>query len=84
MVLVALTGFALAAVFTSTTARQAGTAATAAVAAKNPRDRCATRHIDETTAAQYEQALNKFNSKRSPGQIRKSGAVTHSRLLSCR
>jgi len=40
------------------------------------RDRCATRQIDETTAIQYENSLNQFNSRRSPGQIRKSGSVT--------
>lgn len=40
------------------------------------RDRCATRHIDETAAVQYEEALNRFNSRRSPGQIRNSGSVT--------
>ena len=78
MMLVALSGFALAAVFGATTAKQSSTTASATViaAAKNPRDRCATRQIDETTATQYEQAMTKFNSKRSPGQIRKSGSVT--------
>jgi len=40
------------------------------------RDHCGTRHIDETTAVQYENALKSFNSRRSPGQIRKSGSVT--------
>jgi hypothetical protein len=40
------------------------------------RDHCGTRHIDETTAVQYENALNDFNSRRNPGQIRKSGSVT--------
>ena len=40
------------------------------------RDRCATRHIDETTAVQYEEALNRFNSNRNPGLIRRSGSVT--------
>ena len=40
------------------------------------RDRCATRDLDATTAVGYEEALNEFNSKRSPGQIRKSGSVT--------
>ena len=39
-------------------------------------DRCATKNIDETVAAQYESSLSKFNSSRSPGQIRKSGSVT--------
>ena len=75
-VLVALTGFALAAVFGSNALMRGNATAKVALAEKNTRDRCATRHIDETTAAQYEQALNKFNSKRSPGQIRKSGSVT--------
>ncbi len=42
----------------------------------NARDRCATRQIDETTAVQYDNALKQFNSRRSPGQIRKSGSVT--------
>lgn len=75
---VVLAGFVLAAVVGSTalTPNNATATRSAVALAKNPRDRCATRHIDETTAAQYEQALNKFNSKRSPGQIRKSGAVT--------
>lgn len=75
---VVLTGFVLAAVCGSTALTRNNATATIGTAAlaKNPRDRCATRHIDETTATQYEQALNKFNSKRSPGQIRKSGAVT--------
>src|SRR5688572_3500113 len=40
------------------------------------RDRCGTRHIDETTATQYEEALKSFNSNRSPGQIRRSGSVS--------
>ena len=39
-------------------------------------DRCATKSIDETVAAQYESSLSKFNSSRGPGQIRKSGSVT--------
>ena len=43
---------------------------------RSQRDRCATRDLDETTAYNYETALNEFNNKRSPGQIRKSGAVT--------
>jgi hypothetical protein len=47
-----------------------------ALAPAQARDRCATRHIDETTATQYENSLNQFNSRRGPGQIRKSGAVT--------
>ena len=75
---VGLAGLVLAAVCGSTALTRSDATANvgAALVAKNPRDRCATRHIDETTAVQYEQALNKFNSKRSPGQIRKSGAVT--------
>ena len=40
------------------------------------RDRCATRDLDETTAAVYEKSLDEFNGKRGPGQIRKSGAAT--------
>ncbi|MDQ1522635.1 MAG: hypothetical protein QOE47_559 [Pyrinomonadaceae bacterium] len=43
---------------------------------RSQRDRCATRDLDETTASVYESSLNDFNNKRSPGQIRKSGAVT--------
>jgi hypothetical protein len=43
---------------------------------RSSRDRCATRDLDETTASTYEAALGEFNNKRSPGQIRKSGAVT--------
>ena len=74
--LVALAGLAVAVFGSSTPVRRDATAETLTFAAKNPRDRCATRHIDETTAVQYEQALNKFNSKRSPGQIRNSGSVT--------
>ena len=83
---VGLAGFVLAAVCGSTALTRNNATATPGTAAlaKNPRDRCATRHIDETTATQYEQALNKFNSKRSPGQIRKSGSSHHSGLLSRR
>ena len=75
---VALAAFVATAVFGSYAHMRGNATAKvgALAAAKNPRDRCATRHIDETTAVQYEQALNKFNSKRSPGQVRKSGAVT--------
>ena len=40
------------------------------------RDHCGTRQLDEATATQYEAKLNDFNSRRSPGQIRKSGSVT--------
>jgi hypothetical protein len=40
------------------------------------RDRCGTKQIDETIASQYESSLKSFNSRRSPGQIRKSGSVT--------
>lgn len=78
MLVVALAGFALATVFSSTTLTSGGATAEVggAAPAKNPRDRCATRQIDETTAIQYEQSLARFNSKRSPGQIRKSGSVT--------
>jgi hypothetical protein len=43
---------------------------------RSQRDRCATRDLDETTASVYEASLSEFNNKRSPGQIRKSGAVT--------
>jgi hypothetical protein len=50
--------------------------AVSATLAPNARDRCATRQIDETTATQYQSALNTFNSKRAPGQIRRSGSVT--------
>src|SRR5215212_2463389 len=49
--------------------------ATTALAAQG-RDHCGTKQIDETTATQYESKLNDFNSRRSPGQIRKSGSVT--------
>jgi hypothetical protein len=51
---------------------QTGTTAEAAPA----REHCGTRDLDETTAAQYESALSNFNSRRSPGQIRRSGSVT--------
>ena len=40
------------------------------------RVRCATRDLDETTATVYENSLEQFNSRRSPGQIRQSGSVT--------
>jgi hypothetical protein len=40
------------------------------------RDRCGTRSPDATTAVAVEDSLTAFNSRRSPGQIRKSGAVT--------
>jgi hypothetical protein len=40
------------------------------------RDYCGTKQIDEATATQYQAKLNDFNSRRSPGQIRKSGSVT--------
>ena len=75
---VVLTAVVLAALCGSTALTRNSATATMGTAAlaKNLRDRCATRHIDETTATQYEQAMNKFNSKRSPGQIRKSGSVT--------
>jgi hypothetical protein len=49
---------------------------TAVAPQKNAREHCGTKHIDETTAVQYEEALNNFNSSRNPGQIRKSGSVT--------
>lgn len=57
---------------------EAGSTVNAAAVQKggNARDRCGTRHIDETTATQYEEALNSFNSQRSPGQIRRSGSVS--------
>ena len=40
------------------------------------RDRCGTRDFDETAAANFERSLAEFNSRRTPGQIRKSGSVT--------
>jgi pregnancy-associated plasma protein-A len=77
---VALLGVGLAAVLTPSAVNRAGAVPTSALvkplSAPNTRDRCATRQLDETTAAQYESALSGFNSRRSPGQIRKSGAVT--------
>jgi hypothetical protein len=54
---------------------RAAPAAVAAPQAKG-RDRCGTRDLDTTTALGIEGALNTFNSKRNPGQIRKSGSVT--------
>jgi len=51
-------------------------AAAVAAAAASSRDRCGTKQIDETIATQYESSLKNFNSRRSPGQIRKSGSVT--------
>jgi hypothetical protein len=67
-----------------TTFNQAGAKSSSQVAtsrktaqkAAHKRDRCATRHIDETTAVQYEEAVKNFNSRRSPSQIRRSGSVT--------
>ena len=55
--------------------RSAQARATPAAAPKE-RDYCGTKQIDETAAAQYEASLKTFNSKRSPGQIRKSGSIT--------
>ena len=40
------------------------------------RDRCATRDPDATTVETVEASLDEFNSRRGPGQIRKSGSVT--------
>jgi pregnancy-associated plasma protein-A len=67
-----------AALTTSSTVNRASAVPAKSVAPAPPqsRDRCATRHIDETTATQYESSLNQFNSSRNPGKIRKSGAVT--------
>ena len=48
---------------------------TTALAAQG-RENCGTKQIDEATATQYQAQLNDFNSRRSPGQIRKSGSVT--------
>jgi hypothetical protein len=39
------------------------------------RVRCATRNLDETTASQFESKLQAFNSKRAPGQVRRSGEI---------
>jgi hypothetical protein len=44
--------------------------------AASRKDRCGTKQIDETVAAQYESSLNNFNAERNPAQIRKSGSVT--------
>ena len=44
--------------------------------AASQKDRCGTKQIDEAAATTYEAALKSFNSKRSPGQIRRSGSVT--------
>jgi hypothetical protein len=40
------------------------------------RDHCGTKHLDESTALNFETSLNEFNGRRSPSQIRKSGSVT--------
>ena len=53
-------------------AARLGTTAQAAPA----REHCGTKQVDEATATQYQTSLNSFNSRRSPGQIRKSGSVT--------
>ncbi len=60
------------------TVKSTGPAGDMAVVAAPPAERahCGTRHIDESTAVQYENALKTFNSRRSPGQIRKSGSIT--------
>lgn len=75
-----LAALGMAATLGPTFVKQAGVnATTKANAERNAaqrKERCATRHIDETTAAQYEDELNRFNSRRSPGQIRRSGSVT--------
>ena len=44
--------------------------------APSRKDRCGAKQIDEKVAEQYEASLNKFNSGRNPGQIRKSGSIT--------
>lgn len=51
---------------------------TAAATQKQAKARahCGSRHIDETAALQYEDALNRFNSRRNPSQINKAGSVT--------
>jgi len=46
------------------------------VVAPGRKDRCGTKQIDETIAAQYEASLSNFNAGRNPSQIRKSGSVT--------
>lgn len=48
----------------------------AAAPAGRGRDRCGTRDPDATTAVGVEDSLRTFNSRRSPGQIRKTGSVT--------
>lgn len=45
-------------------------------AAPSSRQHCATKDLEEGPAAQIQTALDQFNSGRSRGQIRKSGAVT--------
>jgi hypothetical protein len=40
------------------------------------RDRCGTKHLDETIASNLETSLKEFNGRRKPSQIRKSGSVT--------
>lgn len=57
-------------------ARPAQARVAPAAASASSRDRCGTKEIDATIATQYEASLNNFNSRRSPGQIRKSGSVT--------
>ena len=44
------------------------------LAASSKRDRCATKEVDQASAAQIQTSLDQFNSNR--GQIRKSGSVT--------
>lgn len=61
---------------TAATVTLASNASPTAPVAGQGRDRCATKDLDETTAGALESSLNEFNSKRNPGQIRKSGSVT--------
>jgi hypothetical protein len=79
LVFFALVALGVAGVLTSNIVNDVGAKSTiAGVAAQKQskaREHCATRHIDETTAVQYEEALNRFNSRRSPSQIRKSGSI---------
>jgi hypothetical protein len=67
---VSLAGRASAGGVKGTAAQKTGTAV-----AKG-RDRCATRDLDATTVEAVESSLGEFNSRRGPGQIRKSGSVT--------
>jgi len=78
LVLLALLAIAVIAGFPVAVNRAGANSASVMTAQKVGKERqhCATKHIDETTAAQYEASLEKFNSRRNPSQIHGPGSVT--------